>query len=254
MRRRTGETSLLLPPGITACLFDLDGVITRTAELHAAAWKRTFDDFLRERASSEGEPVVPFDIRADYVAHVDGKYRADGVRSFLASRGISVPEGAPSDPPSAATVHGLGTRKNRLLAELSSERGVAVYEGSRRFLSAARAAGIARALVTSSENAGMVLRAAGLEGEFDAQVDGTIARRLELAGKPAPDLFLEAARRLGTAPPRAAVLEDALAGVAAGRAGGFGFVVGVDRTGQAAALRASGADTVVSDLVDLIAA
>ena len=244
---------LRIPEAIAACLFDLDGVLTRTAELHAAAWKQTFDAFLRGRVTGGGS-VVPFDAVADYDAYVDGKPRADGVRSFLASRGIELPEGSPSDSPSAETVHGVGRRKNELVHELMAQRGVAAYEGSVRFLAAVEEAGLGRAVVTSSENASVVLRAAGLEGAFDVQVDGTLAHELGLAGKPAPDVFLEAARRLGVVPTQAAVFEDALAGVAAGRAGSFGLVVGVDRAGQAPELRASGADVVVEDLAELIAA
>lgn len=249
----TGGSGLLLPERISACLFDLDGVLTRTAELHAAAWKQTFDAFLLERAERGAGSVVPFDAVADYDAYVDGRPRADGVRAFLASRGVELPEGEPTDAASVETVHGVGARKNALVRELMAERGVAAYEGSVRFLEAAAKAGLMFALVTSSENAGAVLLAAGLQGRFDAQVDGSVARELGLAGKPAPDTFLEAARRLGVLPVRAAVFEDALAGVAAGRAGEFGLVVGVDRAGQAAALSDHGADVVVADLAELIA-
>ena len=246
--------NLRLPDTIEACLFDLDGVLTRTAELHADAWKQTFDDFLRERAAAAGGPPRPFDAVADYDAYVDGKPREDGVRSFLASRGIELPEGSPADLPSAETVHGLGLRKNELVLALMGERGVAAYDGSLRFLEEAREAELERAVVTSSENADAVLRAAGLKGHFDVQVDGRVAEELGLTGKPAPDSFLEAARRLAVEPRSAAVFEDALAGVAAGRAGSFGFVVGIDRAGQGAELRARGADVVVADLADLIAA
>lgn len=240
---------LRLPETISACLFDMDGVLTRTAKLHAAAWKQTFDAFLAGRTAAVG----PFDAVADYDTYVDGKPRADGVRSFLASRGIELPEGSPADPPSAPTVHGLGRRKNELVQELMAERGVTAYPGSVRFLAAVEEAGLGQAVVTSSENATAVLRAAGLERAFDVQVDGAVANELGLAGKPAPDIFLEAARRLGVTPEQAAVFEDALAGVAAGRAGGFGLVVGVDRAGEAAELRAQGADLVVGDLAELIA-
>jgi beta-phosphoglucomutase family hydrolase len=239
--------SVLLPDAITACLFDLDGVLTRTAELHAAAWKQAFDTFLRDRGLR-----VLFDAGADYEAYVDGRPRLDGVRSFLASRGIELPEGSPHDEASAETVHGLGGRKNELVQKLMAERGVRAYGGSVAFLDAVRAAGLARAVVTSSENAEAVLEAAGLDIAFEVKVDGALAQELGLAGKPAPDAFLEAARRLGVAPRQAAVFEDALAGVAAGRAGGFGLVVGVDRTGHADELRASGADRVVADLAELI--
>ncbi len=243
---------LRLPETIAACLFDLDGVLTRTAEMHAVAWKQTFDAFLRSRRAPGGGLAVPFEVVADYDAYVDGKPRADGVRSFLASRGIRLPEGSAADPPLAQTVHGLARRKNELVHELMAERGVVAYEGSVRFLAAVREAGLGRAVVTSSENAGAVLRAAGLEDAFDVQVDGAVAQELGLRGKPAPDVFLEATRRLGVMPEQAAVFEDSLAGVAAGRAGAFGLVVGVDRAGQAAALHASGADLVVGDLADLI--
>ena len=250
MMARVGRP--LLPDHIAACLFDLDGVLTRTAELHAAAWKQTFDEFLRKRAKDRDEAFVPFDLRADYDAHVDGKPRFDGVRAFLDSRGIELAEGSPSDPPDAGTVHALGERKNRIVRELMESRGVAAYEGSLRFLAAVRGVGLACAVVTSSENADAVLRAAGLEGKFELQVDGADAHRLGLAGKPAPDTFRKAARLLGVSPSQAAVFEDALAGVTAGRAGGFGLVVGVDRAGQADALRASGADVVVADLAELV--
>jgi beta-phosphoglucomutase family hydrolase len=248
------RSNLRLPDTIEACLLDLDGVLTRTAELHADAWKRTFDALLRQRAEPDGSPPPTFDAVADYDAYVDGKPREDGVRSFLASRGVELPEGTPADPPSAETVQGLGLRKNELVLRLMAERGVAAYEGSLRFLAEVRGAGLGLAVVTSSENADAILRATGLTGYFDVQVDGKVADELGLAGKPAPDGFLEAARRLGVEPRSAAVFEDALAGVAAGRTGGFGFVVGVDRGGRAAELRARGADVVVSDLADLIAA
>lgn len=245
---------LRLPGGIEACLFDLDGVLTRTAEIHAAAWKRMFDAFLRERRGGTGGAQEPFDPVGDYAAHVDGRPRADGVRAFLASRGIGLPEGAPADPPSAETVHGLANRKNELVGRLIERQGVRAYEGSVRFLGTVRAAGLASAVVTSSENAEGVLRAAGLDGSFEATVDGVDVRELGLAGKPAPDEFLEAARRLGIAPRQAAVIEDAVAGVAAGRAGDFGYVIGVDRARRAGELRAAGADLVVSDLADLLEA
>jgi beta-phosphoglucomutase family hydrolase len=243
---------LRLPATIEACLFDLDGVLTKTATLHAAAWKQAFDDFLADHASAGIERALPFDADADYKTYVDGRSRTDGVRSFLASRGIVLPEGSPDDPPSAATVAGLARRKNELVHELMAERGVFAYDGSVRFLAAVKEAGLLRAVVTASENAAAVLRAAGLEPMFDVRVDGAVARELGLRGKPAPDVFEEAARRLRVAPPQAAVFEDALAGVAAGRAGGFGLVVGVDRSGDAPALRAAGADLVVHDLADLV--
>jgi beta-phosphoglucomutase family hydrolase len=240
-----------LPDGIRAGLFDLDGVLTRTAVVHAAAWKEMFDDFLRRRAAETGQPFLPFDAHADYDRYVDGRKRADGVRAFLASRGIQLPEGSPDDPPAAATVHALGNRKNELvLAKLA--HGVDVYPGSVRYVEALRDAGLGRAVVSSSANTKAVLEVTGLDTLFDVVVDGVVAERDGLAGKPAPDTFLAAARAVGVAPADAAVFEDALAGVEAGRAGGFGFVVGVDRVGQAEELRRHGADIVVTDLADLL--
>jgi beta-phosphoglucomutase family hydrolase len=241
-----------LPEGIQACLFDLDGVLTQTAKVHAAAWKEMFDAFLRDRAAKTGAPFVPFDAVTDYDEYVDGKPRYDGVRSFLASRDISLPEGTPDDPPDAETVHGLGNRKNELVLALMREQGVQVYDGSVRYLHAVREAGLGRAVVTSSANAEEVLVAAGIDDFFDVRVDGVVAAREELEGKPAPDTFLAAARALGVDASAAAVFEDALAGVAAGRAGSFGFVIGVDRAGQAEALREHGADVVVADLAELL--
>ena len=241
-----------LPDAIRACLFDLDGVLTRTATVHAAAWTKMFDEFLRRQAAETGGPFVPFDLHADYERYVDGKKRADGVRSFLASRGISLPEGTATDPPSLATVHGLGNRKNELvLARMAA--GVEVYPGSVRYVEAVRAAGLRRAVVSSSANTRAVLRVTGLADLFEIVVDGVVAEQEGLAGKPAPDMFLAAATRLGVAPGDAAVFEDALAGVEAGRAGGFGFVVGVDRAGQAEELHRHGADVVAGDLEELLA-
>ena len=244
--------SLGLPPTITACLFDLDGVLTQTARVHAVAWKATFDGFLKQRAERTGEWFKPFDPVADYDQYVDGKPREEGVRSFLASQGISLPEGSEDDPPESDTVHGLGNRKDQLFLHLIRTQGVQTYEGSVRYLHAAKAAALKVAVVTSSRNCGEVLRAARLEGVFDAQVDGNVAQAERLAGKPAPDTYLEAARMLNAKPSGAAVYEDALAGVEAGRAGNFGLVVGVDRVGQAAALLQHGADVVVKDLAELM--
>jgi beta-phosphoglucomutase family hydrolase len=241
-----------LPNAIRACLFDLDGVLTQTAKIHAAAWKEMFDAFLRERAAQTGESFEPFDPVADYDEYVDGKPRYDGVRSFLAARGIALPEGTPDDPPDAATVHGLGNRKNELVLAMIERQGVEVYEGSVRYVRAVRDAGLGRAVVTSSANADEVLAAAGIDDLFDVRIDGVVAAREHLQGKPAPDTFLAAARALEVAPDRAAVFEDALAGVAAGRAGRFGLVVGVDRVGQADELREHGADVVVGDLSELL--
>ena len=241
-----------LPNAIRACLFDLDGVLTQTAKIHAAAWKEMFDAFLRERAAQTGKSFEPFDPVADYDEYVDGKPRYDGVRSFLAARGIALPEGTPDDPPDAATVHGLGNRKNELVLAMIERQGVEVYEGSVRYVRAVRDAGLGRAVVTSSANADEVLAAAGIDDLFDVRIDGVVAAREHLEGKPAPDTFLAAARALEVAPDRAAVFEDALAGVAAGRAGRFGLVVGVDRVGQADELREHGADVVVGDLSELL--
>jgi len=242
-----------LPDGIRACLFDLDGVLTQTATVHAAAWKEMFDEFLGARAEGEvGAPFVPFDAASDYHRFVDGRPRYDGVRTFLASRGIELPEGARDDPATAPTVAGLGNRKNELVLELIERGGVSTYEGSVDYVRAARDAGLRRAVVSASENTPAVLAAAGIADLFEARVDGIVARERRLRGKPAPDTFLAAAEELGVAPGEAAVFEDALAGVAAGRAGGFGHVVGVDRVGQASALREHGADVVVSDLAELL--
>jgi beta-phosphoglucomutase family hydrolase len=243
---------LKLPNAISACLFDLDGVLTQTAKIHAQAWKQMFDDFLREWSERTGEPFDDFDRPTDYDEYVDGKPRLDGVRSFLESRGIELPMGAPDDPPDAETIHALGTRKNELVLELIRKQGVEPYEGSVRFAEAARDQGLRRAVVSSSTNCEDVLKAAGIDHLFEARIDGVVAEREGLAGKPAPDTFLAGARLLGAAPESSAVFEDALAGVEAGRAGAFGWVVGVDRTGQADALKRRGADVVVQDLAELL--
>jgi len=237
---------------VRGCLFDLDGVLTQTAKVHDAAWKEMFDAYLRERAQRTGEPFVPFDPVKDYDEYVDGKPRPDGVRSFLASRGITLPDGQDDDPASAETVHGLGNRKNEILLRRIREDGVQAYPGSVAFVRAVKDAGMPRAVVSSSANCRDVLIAAGIEDLFDARIDGLVAERDHLRGKPAPDTFLAGARALGLKPTAGAVFEDALAGVAAGRAGGFGFVVGVDRVGQAQALREHGADVVVTDLSELM--
>ncbi len=243
-----------LPDGVRACLFDLDGVLTETATIHAAAWKAMFDAYLHERAERTGEPFVPFDEKEDYDRYVDGKPRADGTRSFLVSRGIRLPDGSPADPPDAETVYGLGTRKNELVLRMIHERGVEPYPGSVRYVEAVRDAGLRRAVVSSSTNCHDVLVAAHIDTLFDERVDGVVAEREHLRGKPEPDTFLAGARALGVEPAQAVVFEDALAGVEAGRAGRFGFVVGVDRVGQRDALREHGADVVVSDLSDLLTA
>jgi beta-phosphoglucomutase family hydrolase len=249
---REGFTALGLPRGVEACLFDLDGVLTQTAKVHAAAWKTMFDEYLRKRAQERGEEFREFDAVSDYDEYVDGKPRYEGVRSFLASRHIDLPQGSPSDAPDKDTIDGLGNRKNELVLELIHRDGVQPYEGSVRFVKAARDAGLRRAVVSSSTNCRDVLVAAGILDLFEEIVDGVVAEREHLAGKPAPDTFLAAARKVGVAPDHAAVFEDALAGVEAGHAGNFGLVVGVDRVGQADALKQHGADVVVKDLAELL--
>ena len=241
-----------LPDGVTACLFDLDGVLTQTAKVHAAAWKQMFDEYLQKRAADRGEQFVPFDPVAEYDEYVDGKPRYDGVRSFLSSRGIELPQGTPNDPPAADTVDGLGNRKNEIVLKMIHDEGVEPYAGSVQYVQAAKTAGLRRAVVSSSTNCRDVLAAAGIEHLFEEIVDGHTAEQEHLNGKPAPDTFLAGARAVNTRPEHAAVFEDALAGVAAGRAGKFGFVVGVDRVGQAEALKAHGADIVVKDLAELL--
>jgi len=243
-----------LPDGITACLFDLDGVLTQTAKVHDAAWKQTFDDYLHARAQKTGEPFKEFDADADYNEYVDGKPRYDGVRSFLQSRGITLPEGSPDDSPDAETVCGIGNRKNDLVLAMIKRDGVEPYDGSVRYLKAARDAGLRRAVVSSSANCKDVLVAAGIEDLFEARIDGNVTDEQHLKGKPAPDTFLAGARALGVAPAQAVVFEDAVAGVQAGHDGEFGYVVGVDRLGHghADALRQHGATVVVSDLDELL--
>ena len=242
-----------LPDGVNTCLFDLDGVLTKTAKVHAAAWKQMFDAYLKARAERAGEEFVPFDPVADYDTYVDGKPRYEGVQSFLVSRRIDLPRGEPTDSPDAETIDGLGNRKNEIVLKLIHDQGVEAYEGSVRYVNAARDAGLHRAVVSSSTNCHDVLVAAGIADLFEIRVDGIVAEREHLKGKPAPDTFLAAASKLGVEPAAAAVFEDALAGVESGRAGTFGCVVGVDRVGQADALREHGADIVVKDLGELLA-
>jgi beta-phosphoglucomutase family hydrolase len=241
-----------LPDTVTACLFDLDGVLTRTASVHAAAWKQMFDGFVREWAVRTGQEFVPFDAGTDYDTYVDGRPRLEGTRSFLLSRGIDLPEGSPDDPPGTPTIHGLSNRKNDQVLLMLREGGVEVYEDSVRYVEAVRDAGLRMAVVSSSANTAEVLDAAGISHLFDARIDGIVAAERHLPGKPAPDTFLAGAAALGVGPEAAAVFEDALAGVEAGRAGGFALVVGVDRVGQADELRRHGADMVVSDLGELL--
>jgi beta-phosphoglucomutase family hydrolase len=244
--------ALGIPAGVTALLFDLDGVLTQTAKVHAAAWKQMFDAYLQDQAAKTGAPFVPFDAVHDYGEYVDGKPRYDGVRSFLASRDIELPEGDSSDPATAETVRGLGNRKNELVLRLIREQGVEPYEGSVRYVRAAIERGLRRAVVSSSANCRDVLQSAGIIDLFEEIIDGVVADREHLRGKPAPDTYLAGARALGVGPNQAAVYEDALAGVEAGRAGGFGIVIGLDRVGQAEALREHGADVVVKDLDQLL--
>jgi beta-phosphoglucomutase family hydrolase len=237
------RSQLGLPDTIDALLFDMDGVLTQTAKVHAAAWKQMFDEYLEQRAKETGEPLEPFALPRDYEDHVDGKPRYDGVRDFLISRDIE---------PEPELVKQLGDRKNDLVQALIRKDGVDVYDGSVRYLHAARDAGLKTAVVSSSKNTPEILEAAGIADQFDDVVDGHAVEDRGMKGKPAPDTFLAAAHELGVEPPHAAVFEDALAGVEAGRAGGFGRVIGVDRGGEADALRRHGADVVVSDLAELL--
>jgi beta-phosphoglucomutase family hydrolase len=241
-----------LPETVRGCLFDLDGVLTDTASVHRKAWKLTFDTYLRARSERTGEPFVPFDDGADYQKYVDGKKREDGVRAFLTSRGVTLEDGDPDDDPAAETVHGLGNQKNEAFLGTMRADGVEVFEGSRRYLEAVTNAHLGVAVVSSSANAGEVLELTGLDKYVAVRVDGATMREEGIAGKPEPDSFLRAAQLLRLAPEEAAVFEDALAGVAAGHAGHFGVVVGVDRVGQAEALRRNGADVVVDDLAELL--
>src|SRR5579862_6738586 len=243
-----------LPAGVTVCLFDLDGVLTPTAKVHAAAWKQMFDAFLRRRAAERDEEFVPFDAVRDYDEYVDGRPRIEGVRAFLASRGIDLPQGGPDDPPDAVTISALGERKNAIVLELIHEHGIEPYDGSVRYVNAARDAGLRCCVVSSSTNTRQVLAAAGIAELFEEVIDGHVAEAEHLRGKPAPDTYLAGARAVGATPEHAAVFEDALVGVEAGRAGRFAIVVGVDRVGQAAALEAHGADIVVGDLSELLEA
>src|SRR5215469_4929473 len=235
-----------------AVLFDLDGVITDTASIHAACWKQMFDEYLQKRAVQRGEAFLPFDIATDYRLYVDGKPRYDGVRDFLRSRGIQLPDGRPDDPPEAETVDGLGNRKNDLVNKIIEEKGVAPYEGSVEFIRQLRHREFKIAVVTSSQNCTAVLKAAKLDHFFDVQVDGNVILGQHLAGKPAPDTYLMAANLLGVQPARAVVIEDALSGVKAGRNGNFGLVIGVARKGNANELRRHGANLVVNDLGELV--
>lgn len=244
--------ALGLPDQIRGCLFDMDGVLTRTATVHAAAWKQTFDELLARRAAQAGQQMQPFDVEADYDRYVDGRSRADGTRAFLESRGIHLPEGSAQDRAGDGTVQGLSRRKNEIVLEKLRRERVGVFEDTITYVRAVIEHGLARAVVSASANTTQVLESAGIADLFDVRIDGMVAEREHLAGKPAPDMYLAGARALGLEPGQAAVFEDALAGVEAGSAGGFGLVVGVDRVGQADQLRRHGADVVVDDLTRLL--
>jgi beta-phosphoglucomutase family hydrolase len=235
-----------------AVLFDLDGVITNTATLHATCWKQMFDEYLRERAEQKGEAFRPFDLATDYRLYVDGEPRFDGVRDFLRSRRIQLPEGTPYDPADVETVHGLGNRKNELVNRAIAELGVEPYAGTVQFIHQLRRDGFKIAVVTSSQNCDAVLRAAKLDDLFEVRVDGNLIQAQRLAGKPAPDTFLIAAKQLGVEPIRTVVIEDAISGVEAGSNGKFGLVIGVARKGNAEELKRHGAHLVVDDLGELV--
>ena len=235
-----------------AVLFDLDGVLTATAKIHAVCWKRMFDAYLMRYAASHNASFQPFEIETDYLAHVDGKLRYDGVRSFLASRGIELPEGTDDDPPESETVRGLGNRKDAMVGEVLAREGVGTFEGSIELVHYLRRKKIKTAVVSASKNCQAVLEAAEIVNLFDIRVDGVVAGKLNLPGKPEPDTYLEAARQLDVAPAKAVVIEDALSGVEAGRRGNFGLVIGVDRHGERDALLSHGADIVVGDLGELL--
>jgi beta-phosphoglucomutase family hydrolase len=247
-----GHAALGLPSPIRACLFDMDGVLTQTAKLHCAAWKQMFDEYLRRRSLATGKPFAPFDAASDFEKHVDGRLRAAGARSFLTSRRIQLPDGEETDSPDAETVNGLAQRKDEIFVHLLQQDGAETFVGSVRYVRAVRRAGLRTAVVSSSKHCRDVLVSAGLSDLFDGRIDGVVASENRLAGKPAPDTYLAAARALGVTAAEAAVFEDAVSGVEAGRAGHFGFVVGVDRVGHADQLRRHGADTVVTDLARLL--
>lgn len=240
------------PDKFDAVLFDLDGVITATAKVHAKCWKQAFDEFLKRRAEENNEDFQPFDIEKDYEEYVDGKPRNDGVESFLKSRHIELPQGNPDDPPGKETVWGLGNRKTELFDQALKDEGVDVFAGSVAWLRRLRQQGVKTAVVSSSKHCQAVTEAAGIAGLFDTRVDGKVSAELDLKGKPAPDIFLKAAEMLHVPPEKAVVVEDAIAGVEAGHKGGFGLVIGVDRKGDGEELRQHGADLVVKDLKELL--
>ena len=250
--RQPKRTPMIKREEYDAVLFDLDGVITNTAEIHAACWKKMFDEYLQQRATQRGEPFKAFDLVTDYRLHVDGKPRYDGVRDFLTSRGVQLPEGDPDDPPEAETVCGLGNRKNRLVTKAIEDMGVQAYDGSVRLVRQLRRDGFKVAIVSSSENCAAILKAAKLDDLFEVRVDGAMVEAEQLAGKPAPDTFLIGARLLGVEPARTVVVEDAISGVQAGLSGNFGLVIGVSRKGDAEELKRHGAHLVVNDLDELV--
>jgi beta-phosphoglucomutase-like phosphatase (HAD superfamily) len=250
--RRDARRVLALPPGVSACVFNLEGVLIGSAVLHAAAWTETLDEFIWARTERSGGRFAPFNPRTDYAQHIHDKPRLDGVRDFLASRGISLPEGNPEDPPGTETVHGLANRKNQALLRRLAEHGVTAYEGSRHYLETALEGGLHTAAVSASANTRTILEHAGLATLIECSVDGNTMLAEHLRGNPAPDTLLAASRQLGLEPEHAAAFETSPAGVAAARAGGCAFVVGVDRAGHADALRAEGADLVVPGLAELL--
>jgi beta-phosphoglucomutase family hydrolase len=252
MRQQPDSKGVITRDQFDAVLFDLDGVITDTANLHAACWKKMFDEYLEKRAVENGEAFRPFDLATDYLHYVDGKPRFDGVRDFLRSRGIQLADGDPNDPPKRETVCGLGNRKNDLVNEVIAGKGVAPYEGSVRLIHQLRHQGFKTAVVTSSQNCAAVLKAAKLDSLFEVQVDGNTIQAQHLAGKPAPDTFLMAAKLLAVAPTRAVVIEDAISGVEAGANGNFGLVIGVARKANAVELQQHGAHLVINDLGELV--
>jgi beta-phosphoglucomutase family hydrolase len=240
------------PDHFDAVLFDLDGVLTATAKLHARAWKEAFDQFLKKRAEKTGGDFQPFDLKQDYEDYVDGKPRYDGVESFLVSRNIKLPHGESDDPPDTETVCGLGNKKDALFNQIMKDEGVELFQGTITWIRQLRQAGIKIAVVSSSKHCKIIIESAGIADLFDARVDGNVTDDLKLKGKPAPDTYLKAAEMLGAQPQRAVVVEDALAGVESGRNGGFGLVIGVDRKDDAEALRAHGANLVVQDLQEMV--
>jgi len=248
----SSEKPLVTSDSFDAVLFDLDGVLTATAEVHASCWKKTFDHYLQLRAAKNNEPFQPFDLNRDYSSYVDGMPRFDGVKSFLESRGIDLPYGHPDDPPDRETICGIGNRKEDLLIKTLKTVGVQVYEGSVAWVRHLRSTGIKTAVVSSSKNCQAVLEAGGIDDLFDARVDGHIVEDQKLPGKPAPDTYLHASALLHASPRRAVIVEDAIVGVQAGRNGGFGLVIGVDRKNHGEALRENGADVVVTDLKEML--